>query len=241
MTTCNNCNNQIPDGATFCQNCGAKIGGLDKLTPAKNKKPIFKKWWFWVIAIIVLIAIVSNLNQDGSKITTTTAPGENTQSQNSVEKKDSKKDEKKDEEMAEEVTINKPGEGIETKNFKVSVEAVKKPKGNEFNKPAEGKEFVEVVVLIENISKKDYNISSMLMFNAYQDGFSVNESLMAQTADTDIKTLDGALAAGKKLRGKLAYELPKDWKELEINADLTKLSFSTDGKVKMVLKNEPTK
>ncbi|MNW16766.1 hypothetical protein D3C71_2157350 [compost metagenome] len=50
--------------------------------------------------------------------------------------------------------------------------------------------------------------------------------------------MDGALAAGKKIRGKLAYQLPKDWKELEINTDFTVLSFSSDGEIKIVLQNK---
>jgi len=50
--------------------------------------------------------------------------------------------------------------------------------------------------------------------------------------------MDGGLAKGKKLKGSLAYELPKDWKELEIHMDLTLLTLSTDGEIKILLKNE---
>jgi len=50
--------------------------------------------------------------------------------------------------------------------------------------------------------------------------------------------MDGTLGAGKKMRGKLAYELSNDWKELEVDIDLTALSLSTDGKIKISKKDE---
>ena len=50
--------------------------------------------------------------------------------------------------------------------------------------------------------------------------------------------MDGTLVAGKKMRGKLAYELSNDWKELEVDIDLTALSLSTDGKIKILLENK---
>ncbi|MMZ65723.1 hypothetical protein D1872_281480 [compost metagenome] len=50
--------------------------------------------------------------------------------------------------------------------------------------------------------------------------------------------MDGALAAGKKIKGNLIYQVPKDWKELEIDVDLTVLSLSNDGEVKIVLQNK---
>ena len=50
MIRCKVCKQSIAKKAKFCPNCGAK-----------NKKPIFKKWWFWfVIVIILFIAIGSS-------------------------------------------------------------------------------------------------------------------------------------------------------------------------------------
>jgi len=150
-----------------------------------------------------------------------------------------KQEASKEPENKEETAITAVGEGIQTKNFKVSVESLTKPKSdNQFIAPEEGKEFVSVGVLIENISEKDYTVSSMLMFNAYQDGFSINEDITAHAIKGQEKTMDGALAAGKKIKGNLIYQVPKDWKELEIDVDLTVLSLSNDGEVKIVLQNK---
>jgi len=43
-----------------CNTCGAEMASSAKMCPqcgAKNKKPIYKKWWFWVLALIVCISL----------------------------------------------------------------------------------------------------------------------------------------------------------------------------------------
>ena len=44
----------------------------DKSTKSNGKKPIFKKWWFWVIIVVILAAIFGNTGakngvEDGAK------------------------------------------------------------------------------------------------------------------------------------------------------------------------------
>ncbi|MEO3945126.1 DUF4352 domain-containing protein [Gorillibacterium sp. CAU 1737] len=198
------------------------------------KKPIHKKWWFWVLIVILLGIIGAQLG--GKEEKTVSGPSSSTAGAKTATDGSSPSPEASKE--PEEIAITKPGETITTKNFKLTVEALNKLSGSDFVKPTDGNEFVQVVVLIENISKKDYMVSSALMFDAYQDDFSINQDFMALTLDNKLSTLDGELAAGKKLRGQLAYEVPKDWKQLEINVDLTKLSFSNDGEIKIKLPNE---
>lgn len=87
---CNHCGTEFE--GKFCPNCGAPAvadvqrgGSNDKnvqqpvnynQTPiqptAKEKKPIFRKWWFWVIIAVVAIGIIGNLNGN-SKTTNTDA------------------------------------------------------------------------------------------------------------------------------------------------------------------------
>lgn len=196
----------------------------------KPKKSIFKKWWFWVIAVILFAGVVGAINKDDNG---KAAPA----SGKTQNEKPNKEEPSKDSEKETNSTLTGPGQTITTKNFKVTLEKLRKLEGNDFSKPKDGNEFVEIVMLIENISKKDYTVSSMLMFDAYHDGFSVNESITAGIISDD-PTMNGKLAAGKKLRGKLSYELPSDWKELEIDIDLTKLSFSSDGELKVLVQNE---
>lgn len=53
--------------------------------------------------------------------------------------------------------------------------------------------------------------------------------------------MDGALAAGKKIKGNLIYQVPKDWKELEIDIDLTVLSLNNEGKLTLFCKTNKNK
>lgn len=44
-----------------CKSCGADIASSAKHCPscgAKNKKPIYKRIWFWILMVILLIAII---------------------------------------------------------------------------------------------------------------------------------------------------------------------------------------
>jgi hypothetical protein len=198
-----------------------------------KKKPLYKKWWFWLIVIIIVGAIGSQGGNDEPKVTESEPAVAQANEASPTEKPTAEPTE-----APKEVAITEVGQTITTKNFKLTVESLTKPKGNDFIQASDGNEFVEVGILLENISSKDYTVSSMLMFEAYQDSFSINEDFTAHVLDDKVGTLDGALAAGKKLRGKLDYQLPKDWKELEVNVDLTKLSFSSDGEIKIILQNK---
>ena len=58
----------LPKGMILCKTCGAKMAKKAKKCPscgAKNKKPIYKRFWFWVLAIIVLFFIVKAIKRSG--------------------------------------------------------------------------------------------------------------------------------------------------------------------------------
>ena len=56
MTQCKSCAKEIATSAKSCPGCGAK-----------NKKPIYKRVWFWVIAIIIVIGATGGSDTDDSK------------------------------------------------------------------------------------------------------------------------------------------------------------------------------
>lgn len=56
MTTCKTCGAEIAKSAKSCPHCGAK-----------NKKTIFKRWWFWVLVIVLLVMIGNAGKQDKQK------------------------------------------------------------------------------------------------------------------------------------------------------------------------------
>ena len=58
-----------------CKSCGAEIASSAKSCPkcgAKNKKPIWKRVWVWILAVIILVAAIggmtgnSNINDSSS-------------------------------------------------------------------------------------------------------------------------------------------------------------------------------
>lgn len=84
LTTCKACKKEIAKSAKVCPYCGAK-----------NKKPIYKKWWFWLIIICLIGGIGSggsdeNKNDDTNRTvieqpSESTQPTENTQPAENVQ------------------------------------------------------------------------------------------------------------------------------------------------------------
>ena len=88
--------------------------------------------------------------------------------------------------------------------------------GSTFNTPADGNVFVICEFEIENKSAKDIAISSMMSFEAYCDNYTCTYSLAALLEKENKNQLDGTVASGKKFNGIIGYEVPENWKELEI-------------------------
>lgn len=59
---------QLPKNMKLCKTCGAQMAKNAKRCPscgAKNKKPIYKRIWFWILAIIVVVLIVKAVKRSG--------------------------------------------------------------------------------------------------------------------------------------------------------------------------------
>ena len=59
-----------------CKSCGAQNAANAKTCPqcgAKNKKPIYKQWWLYVLAVVILSAVIGGSGSAGSN-SGTTAP-----------------------------------------------------------------------------------------------------------------------------------------------------------------------
>lgn len=107
------------------------------------------------------------------------------------------------------------GENAESNGISVKFDSCTESNGSQFNTPDDGNVFLLCEFSIDNQSDKDIAVSSIASFNAYVDDYSTNLSISATIA-TDKTQLDGAIAAGKKMTGVVGYEVPKDWKEIEI-------------------------
>ena len=190
LVTCKACGQQIAKSAKKCPHCGAK-----------NKKgaPIL----LGIIAVIVLIALIASAGNDEPKkvgdVSTPTTSNTETKAPEKTEK-----------------TTFGVGEIAELKDVKVALLGVTESNGVQFIAPAEGKVFVLCEFEITNDSQADVAISSMLSFKGYCDDYTCEYSLSALMAKGDKNQLDGTVAPGKKMKGVIGYEVPTDWKELEV-------------------------
>lgn len=62
---CKKCKNEIDKNAVVCVHCGCKV-----------KKPLYKKWWFWTLIVIIGIS-VANSNKEGTNTETASPQTEN--------------------------------------------------------------------------------------------------------------------------------------------------------------------
>ncbi len=244
---CNKCGAQNDDKAISCQKCGQALSGVApaQSSQAPQPSPVYvvqnppqkKKRGcliasliaLGVIIIIVIIVFVSCMSSVSDALSATATPPSLVGKTSGEPGQDAS--------SSPSVQTFTTGDVIQASEFKLTIESFKKVKGDEYNKPEDGKEFVQIVLLAENTSDSEVSFSSMIMFDAYVDDLAMNESISAQIADDSIKTMDGTIAAGKKLRGQLAYEVPKGWMKIQIDLDAAAFSFFNNEKITMVFEN----
>ena len=68
MAYCRECGAPLQEGAKFCQACGAPAENVPVRSaapqpeypieqPKRRRKTIFRRWWFWVLAVIVIAGL----------------------------------------------------------------------------------------------------------------------------------------------------------------------------------------
>lgn len=107
------------------------------------------------------------------------------------------------------------GEKVNLKDIVVTLKSVTESNGANFMEPEAGNVFLICEFDIENNSKDELAVSSILSFGAYVDDYAASISFGGMVA-AGKPQLDGSIVAGKKMNGVVAYEVPKNWTELEI-------------------------
>lgn len=123
------------------------------------------------------------------------------------------------EESADEKTVAHIGESATSDTLKIIFQSAKSysvinEKSFE-QKPDSGKKYVILNFKAENVSSEDEHIN-MFYIKAYCDDMSITQSTLLYYPD-GYKILSGDLAAGKKLQGAVAFEVPENWQKLEIS------------------------
>lgn len=189
MTNCRSCGAEIAKSAVTCPRCGAR-----------NKR---KHVLLWVVLGVLALIIIGAAGSGGSE----PAPAAASSTSAAAPKSESR------------VPVKKTfgvGESAELKDIVVTLVSVEESSGSQFNQPTDGNVFVICEFEIENNSSSEINVSSLLSFAAYCDGYSLNFSLTALLEKGNRNQLDGQIAAGKKMNGIIGYEVPIGWNELEI-------------------------
>lgn len=181
------------DKMTKCKTCGADIAKSAKVCPAcgaKQKKPVV----LIVIAVFIAIGIIgAALGGDSPEKVGDTGTNSTTTQQ----------------------TEFAVGDVVSLKDIEVTFVSCNESSGKGYYTPDSGNVFLFCEFAIENKSSKDISVSSIMSFEAYVDDYSTNMS-MTGTLAADKGQMDGTVAAGKKMSGVIGYEVPADWKTLEI-------------------------
>ena len=187
-----------------------------------------KKWWIAAIVIVVIIIAAAGGNSgDSDKSGTDSNPKK--VSQTDDKKKDSNDENKgdadsKNDKQEESVqTEFVKGDVVETKSLKVSfLECGEFTDYSEYSEPAKGNKIIYATFEFENISDDNEYISTG-DFSCYADGYDCESYY-----DFDQESLDATLSKGRKTKGKVLFEVPKDAKEIKIEYDI---NFITSDKI----------
>ncbi len=191
---CKHCKTEIPGDAKVCPNCKKKQGGIGK-----------------IILIVAIVLVVVGII--GGALGSKEEEGPKKVNNNSSVSEGKEETSKEEEQPAN----FKPGETADLKGVQVTFVNFSESTGNDFFKPSDGKVLVTCEFEITNNSEEEIAVSSLVSFKAYCDDYAVDLDLNALLANQDKEQLDGSVAPGKKMNGIVGYEVPTDWKTLEVN------------------------
>lgn len=115
-------------------------------------------------------------------------------------------------ETTTEEKVNEPfkvGDTVETEDLRITFLKAE-PYTEEYDDPAKEHEFYKFEFEFVNISDSDQYVSSM-DFNCYADGYDMESAYSSNDKD-----LDATLSAGKKTKGVVCFEIPKDAKNISL-------------------------
>lgn len=188
---CKHCKTEIPYGAKVCPQCKKKQGGALK----------------WVIIGVVAICIIGTAVGGKGKENNPSKVGEADGSPSDTQPSSTGEENKE--------TAFRKGEIAELNGVQVTLTEYKESTGSDFNKPSDGNVFLMVEFEIANNTDKELAVSSAMSFEAYADDYSLNYSLGA-LMEKEGAQLDGSIAAGKKMKGWIGWEVPQDYQKVEI-------------------------
>lgn len=193
---CKTCGNNIASSAKSCPSCGAK-----------NKKPFYKKIWFWIL-VVIIIGVIGGSKEDSSAQSDTPVKTDSLEVQNTV---DTAQDVKVDNEVKDNYLL---GEIAELKELNIQVTGVEYSSGSEYDKPKDGYEYAIVNLAIKNVSdsSQSYNVYNFSVQNT--NGQIENQTFSTINSDTALGS--GELAPGGIVSGSIIFEVPTNDNGLKV-------------------------
>ena len=178
---------------------------------------------FFLFAFLVADSILSTVDEESPKKVETVEQSEVETDSESANADDS------GEEVTEVDNSFSVGEIIETSDFRISfLSAEEYVSDNQFIQPKEGYAYYKMEFEFENISDSDKSVSSMIGWNCYADSYKADQTWIG-----DDNGLDASLSAGKKTKGAVFFEIPKDAQSVELEYET---NFWTEDKLIFVVK-----
>lgn len=178
---------------------------------------------FFLFAFLVADSILSTVDEESPKKVETVEQSEVETDSESANADDSS------EEVTEVDNSFSVGEVVETSDFRISfLSAEEYVSDNQFIQPKEGYAYYKMEFEFENISDSDKSVSSMIGWNCYADSYKADQTWIG-----DDNGLDASLSAGKKTKGAVFFEIPKDAQSVELEYET---NFWTEDKLIFVVK-----
>ncbi len=157
----------------------------------QTKKKFYKKWWFWGIVVIVILSIIGSDSSNPQKVGETSVSNS---VNNTVEKS----------------TTFKVGDQIKLGNSVVTVNKVEYSQGGQYTKPADGNEWVNLNVTIENTGSSQQYVTTLgQMFIRDSEKNSYQVSVTNKAMENPGFGLDGSVIAQSKRTGWVGFEIKK--------------------------------
>lgn len=194
---CKYCGRQISTSSKFCDSCGKPTDRTVTEPKKKKKKHPILGAIAAVLAFFLVIGSCGNTDADSpSGAGSGLSPAASTKPAPKV---------------------YGIGDRQQDDGVAVTLNDVYEVEGNIIMEPADGNVYVLCDFTIENNTRDDLIVSSVLCFEAYFDDFAVEYSIGALSSMDASMQLDSTLAPGKKIKGVVGYEVPEDWSDVEIS------------------------
>lgn len=237
MINCPECGKQVSDQAQTCPNCGYQLKPIivRDVPPAKMKNSTLStvacilalftitspiafliaiidlakrdkmhkhtgSWFAIIWTILAFIILGGSSGKKDDDLTTGTVASSDVQGNNT---KETSKEASTEFMVGQTVSSDKYGLKISFLSSGIY------ESDNQFLQPAEGNIYYYCEFEFENISDDD---SVVDIFKAYVDGYSVDSKYLSTDDYIGVTTL----SAGKKIKGRVYYEIQKDFEKLEL-------------------------